>query len=171
MRPGRELLLETVLPELSIVLPEGDGPVDPHIWFPAAPKKVWLEIGFGAGEHLAWQAAENPDVGMVGAEPYLNGVARLLSEIIERDLQNICLLADHGKITHEGFELALTTQIHRVHANTGESTRKFSCDALGQARCFSGDINRCLHAAMHKIRNSRRIAAAIIIQDDDDTTF
>jgi tRNA (guanine-N7-)-methyltransferase len=94
LRPGRELLLETVLPELSIVLPEGDGPVDPHIWFPAAPQKVWLEIGFGAGEHLAWQAAENPDVGMVGAEPYLNGVARLLSEIIERDLQNICLLAD-----------------------------------------------------------------------------
>ncbi len=39
---------------------------------------VWLEIGFGGGEHLAWQAAANPHVGMIGAEPFTNGVAKLL---------------------------------------------------------------------------------------------
>lgn len=94
LRPGRERLLETALPELSIVLPPGNDPVDPRIWFDGDPKDVWLEIGFGAGEHLSWQAAAHPDVAMIGAEPYLNGVARLLSEIVERDLPNIRLLPD-----------------------------------------------------------------------------
>jgi tRNA (guanine-N7-)-methyltransferase len=49
----------------------------------------WLEIGFGGGEHLAHQAALNPDISIIGAEPYLNGVAKLLSEIEERALKNV----------------------------------------------------------------------------------
>ena len=40
-------------------------------------KPVWLEIGFGGGEHLVHQAAQNSDVGIIGCEPYLNGVAML----------------------------------------------------------------------------------------------
>lgn len=94
LRPGRERLLETVLPDLSVTLPSGNDPVDPHIWFAGDPKDVWLEIGFGAGEHLAWQASAHPEIGLLGAEPYLNGVARLLSEIAESDLSNIRLLPD-----------------------------------------------------------------------------
>lgn len=94
LRPGRERLLETVLPEISIVLPAGDGLVDPSMWLADDPREVWLEIGFGAGEHLAWQAAQNPWIGMLGAEPYLNGVARLLAEIDAQDLTNIRILAD-----------------------------------------------------------------------------
>ena len=94
LRPGRERLLETVLPTLSVSLPPGDGPVDPREWFDGDPKDVWLEIGFGAGEHLAWQAAAHTDIGMLGAEPHLNGVARLLSEISESNLSNIRLLPD-----------------------------------------------------------------------------
>ena len=42
---------------------------------------VWLEIGFGAGEHLHWQAQHHPRVGLIGAEPFVNGVAKLLSKI------------------------------------------------------------------------------------------
>ena len=49
----------------------------------------WLEIGFGGGEHLAHQAALNPDVTIIGAEPFLNGVAKLLSEIESRELNNV----------------------------------------------------------------------------------
>lgn len=94
LRAGRERLLETVLPALSIAPPAGDGTVDPHIWFSEAAQKIWLEIGFGAGEHLAWQALANPGIGIIGAEPYLNGVARLLSEIAESEIANIRLLPD-----------------------------------------------------------------------------
>lgn len=54
-----------------------------------AHSKVWLEIGFGGGEHLAHQATLNPAVTILGAEPYLNGVAKLLSEIEIRALQNV----------------------------------------------------------------------------------
>jgi tRNA (guanine-N7-)-methyltransferase len=42
---------------------------------------VWLEVGFGAGEHLVWQAENNPDIGIIGAEPYISGIAKLLSKI------------------------------------------------------------------------------------------
>ena len=49
----------------------------------------WLEIGFGGGEHLAHQAALNPGIEMIGAEPFLNGVAKLLWLIDAAALKNI----------------------------------------------------------------------------------
>ena len=49
-------------------------------------KEVWLEIGFGAGEHLIWQAAEYPHAGLIGAEPYVNGVVAALSALEARRL-------------------------------------------------------------------------------------
>ncbi len=48
--------------------------------------EVWLEIGFGAGEHLIWQAEHNPHVGLIGAEPYMNGVVAALSALEARKL-------------------------------------------------------------------------------------
>jgi tRNA (guanine-N7-)-methyltransferase len=58
---------------------------------PGAPRSLplWLEIGFGAGEHLAWQAAAHPEVLLVGCEVYRNGIAALLTQIESRDLSNI----------------------------------------------------------------------------------
>ena len=44
-------------------------------------KEVWLEVGFGAGEHLMWQAKANPQVGLIGAEPYEMGMAKLLTKL------------------------------------------------------------------------------------------
>jgi len=44
-------------------------------------RETWLEIGFGGGEHLVHQAASNPGIGIIGAEPYINGVAMLLGKI------------------------------------------------------------------------------------------
>ena len=62
------------------------------------PKEIWLEIGFGAGEHLAWQAAEHPEVGLLGAEVFENGVVKLLAEIRRRDLANIRILVDDARL-------------------------------------------------------------------------
>ena len=53
------------------------------------PREVWLEIGFGGGEHLAGQAARHGDVGFIGAEPFIDGVAKLLTQIHERGLANV----------------------------------------------------------------------------------
>ncbi|TXM88164.1 tRNA (guanine(46)-N(7))-methyltransferase TrmB, partial [Methylobacterium sp. WL116] len=53
------------------------------------PSEVWLEIGFGGGEHLAAQAAAHPEIGIIGAEPFVNGVAKLLRAVDERALRNV----------------------------------------------------------------------------------
>src|ERR1700742_1869215 len=43
---------------------------DPLAQFPNGVQEVWLEVGFGAGEHLVWQAKAHPHVGLIGAAPY-----------------------------------------------------------------------------------------------------
>jgi tRNA (guanine-N7-)-methyltransferase len=52
-------------------------------------RETWLEIGFGGGEHLANLAARHPEVLCIGAEPFINGVAKLLALIEEKRLDNI----------------------------------------------------------------------------------
>ena len=52
-------------------------------------KPVWVEVGFGGGEHLVHQAVRNPDVGLIGAEPFINGVAMLLGKIRKAGADNI----------------------------------------------------------------------------------
>ena len=52
-------------------------------------KPVWLEIGFGGGEHLVHQALQNPDVGIIGCEPFINGVAMLLGKLRDAKVSNL----------------------------------------------------------------------------------
>ncbi|MGJ8610477.1 MAG: tRNA (guanine(46)-N(7))-methyltransferase TrmB [Octadecabacter sp.] len=52
-------------------------------------KNTWLEVGFGGGEHVIHQAAANPDVGIIGCEPYINGVAMLLGKIRKASVDNL----------------------------------------------------------------------------------
>ena len=54
-------------------------PIDLSAVFPG--KGVWLEIGFGGGEHVVHQAVTHPEIGIIGCEPYINGVAMLLGKI------------------------------------------------------------------------------------------
>jgi tRNA (guanine-N7-)-methyltransferase len=62
---------------------------------PKAHKKdTWLEIGFGGGEHLLWQARHHPDVGIIGAEPFEDGVVKVLAAIEDEGLGNVRVLAD-----------------------------------------------------------------------------
>ena len=52
-------------------------------------RPLWLEIGFGGGEHLVHIAASNPDVSIIGCEPYINGVAMLLGKIRKADVPHL----------------------------------------------------------------------------------
>ncbi|MBT8455602.1 MAG: tRNA (guanosine(46)-N7)-methyltransferase TrmB [Rhodobacteraceae bacterium] len=54
-------------------------------------RPVWLEIGFGGGEHMVHQAAANPGVGIIGCEPFINGVAMLLGKIRQADVSNVAV--------------------------------------------------------------------------------
>lgn len=64
-------------------------PLDPGALFAGNP--VWLEIGFGGGEHMVHQAARNPGVGILGCEPYINGVAMLLGKIRRAEVTNVAV--------------------------------------------------------------------------------
>ena len=68
------------------------GPLDPGGLFARPVDDVWLEIGFGGGEHLAWQAKARPAVGLIGAEPFVDGVARLLALLEADRLDNVRIL-------------------------------------------------------------------------------
>ena len=70
------------------LLNDGDD-FDPRGWIKPPSGEVYLEIGFGGGEHLAARAAESPDHGFIGAEPFMNGVASLCRHLIEGQLNNV----------------------------------------------------------------------------------
>lgn len=52
-------------------------------------REVWLEVGFGGGEHMVHQAGQNPQAGIIGCEPYINGVAMLLGKIRRAGVDNL----------------------------------------------------------------------------------
>lgn len=57
-------------------------------------RPIWLEVGFGSGEHLVHQAQANPDVAIIGCEPFINGVATLVREIRQAQLENVSVHPD-----------------------------------------------------------------------------
>lgn len=101
LRVKKTLLMQDLLPQLTIHLGETKTPQHagwPQQLFAPAPKELWLEVGFGGGEHLAGQAAAHPDVGLMGCEPFVNGVASLLEHIHDRDLKNVRLYPDDARV-------------------------------------------------------------------------
>lgn len=87
----KERLVRDLLPRLRPDLGK-PAPLPLERLFAARAAEVWLEIGFGSGEHLLWQLEQNPDVALIGCEPFINGVATLLGAVEERDLEpRICV--------------------------------------------------------------------------------
>ena len=72
--------------------------LDPVGLFDPGLSAVWLEVGFGGGEHIAAQARAQPDVGLIGCEPFVNGLASLLALIDEGDIDNIRLHDDDARL-------------------------------------------------------------------------
>ena len=89
VKPRQEALLTSLLPRIAVPTT----PFEPRSLMPEA-REVWLEIGFGGGEHLAGQAARARDVLLIGAEPFVNGVASALRHVEEGGLKNVRL--HHG---------------------------------------------------------------------------
>lgn len=99
LRAGQQSLLDTLLPRLVLALPADEARIDLAQAFGGhlPPDGVWLEVGFGAGEHLVWQAEQHPGVGLIGCEPYLNGVAKCLAHIERSGAKNIRLFTDDAR--------------------------------------------------------------------------
>src|SRR5690242_18163288 len=98
LRPRRQDLMDRLLPRLRVTPPPPGAFLDPFALFPHRPREIWLEIGFGSGEHLAEQAQRHPDVGFIGCEVFVNGVAALLDHIDRRGLANLRLFDDDARL-------------------------------------------------------------------------
>jgi tRNA (guanine-N7-)-methyltransferase len=79
LRPRQEWLLEHFLPRLT-------WPDNP---FAITPRDLWLEIGFGGGEHAHALAAANPEIGLIAAEVFVNGICSLLSRLAPESEPNL----------------------------------------------------------------------------------
>ncbi|MBI4185174.1 MAG: tRNA (guanosine(46)-N7)-methyltransferase TrmB [Proteobacteria bacterium] len=98
LRPGRRRLLDELLPRIRVPDPGEAGAVEPLALFAGAVGEVWLEIGFGSGEHLAAQAAAHPAVGLIGCEPFVNGLSALLAEVERLGLANVRVFPDDARL-------------------------------------------------------------------------
>ena len=77
LRPRQRRLLDVALPRLRF-----PAPADPATGFGMVPDAVWLEVGFGGGEHALAQNAAHPTVGLIACEVFENGLCSLLSRLL-----------------------------------------------------------------------------------------
>jgi tRNA (guanine-N7-)-methyltransferase len=92
LRSHQADLIEHLLPRLKLDI-GGPSPADIGVLFDPPVSDVRLEIGFGGGEHLIAEAEAFPEVGFIGCEPYVNGMAKILVQIEARSIGNIRLIA------------------------------------------------------------------------------
>jgi tRNA (guanine-N7-)-methyltransferase len=108
LRSHHASLVQRRLPELEV----GTGrAIDCRSLFPFAPREIWLEIGFGGAEHLIAQASANRDIGLIGAEPFVNGVAKALAAIEREKLDNVRLRAGDASELLEALPAAALSRL------------------------------------------------------------
>ncbi len=106
LRPGRAELLDRLLSRLAVPLPPAPTRLDWRALFPRPVTDLWLEVGFGAGEHVVWQAEHHPDIGFIGCEPFVNGVGSLLTEIDRGAIDNIRIHAEDARQVIDALPVA-----------------------------------------------------------------
>ena len=91
LRPHQSALIADLLPQLALDLTAPLAPREGH--------ELRVEIGFGGGEHMAAQAGRNPETLVIGAEPFVNGVASAVRHVEEQALSNVlCRCGAHTRM-------------------------------------------------------------------------
>ncbi len=119
----RKALIEGLLPQVELNLDSsvatdtdsGAAAINADALFRDSMEDLWVEIGFGMGEHLAAQAVAHPTIGFIGCEPYVNGIAGLLSCIEEGGLENIRIYCDNALNLMEALPAASVGRIFLLH--------------------------------------------------------
>lgn len=142
LKPRQERLLETLLPRVAAPDPAA-GLVDPSKVFPQA-EEIWLEVGFGGGEHLAWQAQQNPRIGLLGAEPFVNGVGKLLTLIDDLQLENVRIHYGDARPMIEALPDASLTRIFVLHPDPWPKKRHYKRRMISP--WFFGEAARLLRS-------------------------
>jgi tRNA (guanine-N7-)-methyltransferase len=98
MRAGRQALFDDLLPKIKVDVETAlPGQLKPNNLFDTNVDEVWLEVGFGGGEHLIARAVANPNVGLIGCEPFVDGIGKVLADVDRREIRNIRLYDDDAR--------------------------------------------------------------------------
>ena len=124
LRPHQAELIATRLPELRLDL-DRPAPADLATLFSAPVKTVRLEIGFGGGEHLLHRSGEAPDAGFIGVEPFVNGMAKLLSALDEAPRPNLRLYDDDATRLLDWLPEASLTGVDLLYPDPWPKKRHF----------------------------------------------
>jgi tRNA (guanine-N7-)-methyltransferase len=140
LRKGQKRLLAEALPHFSITQNDlAEGRVLTRI-----PREVWLEIGFGAGEHLVEQAKANPDVGIIGCEPFLNGIVAALAGLKREDVPNVRLRHGDAQAVIEAVPDAFFSRVFVLYPDPWPKRRH------NKRRLITQDVIAALARVMRK---------------------
>lgn len=146
-RRGRKIsarqagLLTELMPRVAVD-PSSPPPRDLGGLFAPDISSVWLEIGFGGSEHLIWQAKANPSVGLIGCEPFEEGLVKALSAIDEGGLANVRLLGDDVRPLLRWLPAASVARVFILFPDPWPKKRH------QKRRLFSPDLLRLLARVM-----------------------
>ncbi|CAH1656912.1 MAG: tRNA (guanine(46)-N(7))-methyltransferase TrmB [Chelatococcus sp.] len=177
LREHQSELMDVLLPHLMV--PEGPLP-PPEDVFGRPMDDLWLEIGFGGGEHLLTRAEANRDIGFIGCEPFINGMAKLLAGVEERGLDNIRLFDEDAALLLPRLGEASVGRAfllypdpwpkrrHRKRRFVSDATLKALARVLkpGAAFCFATDIDDYAAWTLARILRSADFAWAAEGPDD-----
>ncbi|HEX6144084.1 MAG TPA: tRNA (guanosine(46)-N7)-methyltransferase TrmB [Geminicoccaceae bacterium] len=121
LRPGLARLLEEELPGIRVELREHDRIATEALF--GGPRPLWLEIGFGAGEHLAALAERHPEVGFIGCEPFQTGVAKLLARRERAGLENLRIVVDDARLLLDALPDQALERIYVLFPDPWPKTR------------------------------------------------
>ncbi|MEN9288406.1 MAG: tRNA (guanine(46)-N(7))-methyltransferase TrmB [Sphingomonadaceae bacterium] len=118
LRAGQQALVDDFLPTIAVP----DGPLDARILF-GDDRPMEFEIGFGAGEHLAYQAALRPDHGFIGCEPFVNGVVGALMHVRDDALTNVRIHMGDAMEVLARFPDASLDKVYLLHPDPWPKAR------------------------------------------------
>tara|TARA_B100001142_G_C14165096_1_gene589977 strand:+ start:5 stop:688 length:684 start_codon:yes stop_codon:yes gene_type:complete len=105
LRDARRAAFNRVMPAIKLNTEALDANLDPAKLFESPVKSVWLEVGFGSSEHLFNQSLANPEVGFIGCEPFVNGVAKLCQKIDTENNTNIRIFMDDARLLFSALNM------------------------------------------------------------------
>ncbi|CAM5516357.1 tRNA (guanine-N7-)-methyltransferase [Aquamicrobium terrae] len=132
IRPQQAAALEAGLARYGLDLSVAP-PADLAGLFPAQVSQVRLEIGFGGGEHLLHEAAAHPDVGFIGVEPFVNGMAKLMKALADRPLPNLRVYDDDAVRLLDWLPPASLAGIDLLYPDPWPKKRHWKRRFVGQA--------------------------------------
>lgn len=133
LSPRREGLMAELLPRLTLDLSH-PSPADIRELFPVPVGEVRMEIGFGGGEHMIAVARAHPGTGIIGVEPFVNGLAKAVSAIAEHGLPNIRLFAGDAALLLDWLPQASLAEVDLLYPDPWPKRRHWK-------RRFVSDAN------------------------------